>query len=126
MLQLIEDFYVALAAAVPTIPADSVGVGANTSSALPAVNYTVRGGIRDSFYSGSFGLRRTTFQIDIYTKTYAENVTLRDNVLTAFHGFTGVMGSSFVSSALATNMVDTYEDKGERLYRTILEIQITD
>ena len=122
-MQLTKDFATKLAAATsPTRAFPAISKSTN----LPAVVYSGRGGIREAFYSGSYGLRETRFQIDVYSKTYSEASTLKDSILTAFHGFSGAMGSSFVSRSTVGNTLETFDDSGEKIYRMIIEITLLD
>ena len=122
-MQLTKDFAAKLATATsPTRAYPAI----SKSTALPAVVYSGRGGIREAFYSGSYGLRETRFQVDVYSKTYSEASTLKDSILTAFHGFSGAMGSSFVSRSTVDNTLETFDDSGEKIYRMIIEITLLD
>jgi hypothetical protein len=122
-MQLTKDFAAKLSAAVTPTRA-SPAVTSNTN--LPAVVYSGRGGIREEFYTGSFGLRATRFQVDVYSKTYAEVVSLKDNVLAAFHGFTGAMGATNVSRCTVDNTLETFTDNDEKVYRIIIDLTILD
>lgn len=122
-MQLTKDFAVMLAAA--TTPTRAYPAISKTTD-LPAVVYSGRGGIREAFYSGSYGLRETRFQVDVYTKTYSEAATLKDSIITAFHGFSGDMGSSFVSRSTVDNTLESFSDNGEKIYRIILDITLLD
>lgn len=122
-MQLTKDFSTKLAAAVtPTLAYPAI---ARTTD-LPAVVYSGRGGIREAFYSGSYGLRETRFQVDVYTKTYSEAATLKDSIITAFHGFSGAMGSSTVSRSTVDNTLENFSDNGEKIYRVIIDITLLD
>lgn len=122
-MQLTKDFSSKLATAVaPTRVHPSV---ARTTD-LPSVVYRSRGGIRDVFYSGSYGLRTTRYQVDVFTKTYAEAADLKDSIVSAFHGFTGAMGASTVSKSTVDNTLENFSDNGEKVYHTIIDINILD
>lgn len=122
-MQLTKDFSTKLAAAVtPTLAYPAI---ARTTD-LPAVVYSGRGGIREAFYSGSYGMRETRFQVDVYTKTYSEAATLKDSIIGAFHGFSGVMGSSTVSRSTVDNTIENFSDSGEKIYRIIIDITLLD
>lgn len=122
-MQLTKDFAAKLATA--TAPTRAVPA-VSKSTDLPAVVYSGRGGIREAFYSGSYGLRETRFQVDVYAKTYAEVTALKDSIVAAFHGFSGTMGSSFVSRSTVDNTIENFSDGGEKIYRIILDITILD
>lgn len=122
-MQLTKDFATKLATAVSPNKAFP-SVVRNTD--LPAVVYAGRGGIRDTFYKNSYGLRETNFQVDVYTKTYSEGATLKDSIVTDFHGFSGTMGSSLVSRSTVGNILETFDDNGEKTYRIIIEITLLD
>lgn len=122
-MQLTQDFATKLATAVT--PTRAYPAIARTTD-LPAVVYSGRGGIRKAFYSGSYGMRETRFQVDVYTKTYSEAATLKDSIVAAFHGFTGAMGSSTVSRATVDNTIESFSDSGEKTYRIIIEITLID
>tara|TARA_R110000851_G_scaffold89315_1_gene194648 strand:- start:4236 stop:4604 length:369 start_codon:yes stop_codon:yes gene_type:complete len=122
-MQLTKDFASKLAtAATPTRAYPAIAKTTN----LPAVVYSGRGGIREAFYSGSYGMRETRFQVDVYAKTYTEVATLKDSIITAFHGFTGAMGSSTVSRCTVDNTLESFSDSGEKIFRIIIEITILD
>lgn len=122
-MQLTKDFAAKLATTVsPTRAYPTIA----RTTALPAVVYAGRGGIREAFYSGSYGLRETRFQVDVYTKTYSEAATLKDSIIGAFHGFSGVMGSSTVSRSTVDNTIENFSDSDEKIYRIIIEITLLD
>lgn len=122
-MQLTKDFAAKLATTVT--PTRAYPAIARTTD-LPAVVYSGRGGIREAFYSGSYGLRETRFQVDVYTKTYSEAATLKDSIITAFHGFTGAMGSSTVGRSTVDNTLENFNDSGEKIYRVIIDITLLD
>lgn len=122
-MQLTKDFAAKLATTVS--PTRAYPTIARTTT-LPAVVYSGRGGIREAFYSGSYGLRETRFQVDVYTKTYSEAVGLKDSVIAAFHGFTGTMGLSTVSRSTVDNTIENFSDSDEKIYRIIIEITLLD
>ena len=122
-MQLTKDFAAKLATA--TSPTRAYPAIAKTTD-LPAVVYSGRGGIRQAFYSGSYGLRETRFQVDIYSKTYTEVSALKDSILAAFHGFSGPMGSSTVSRSTVDNTLENFTDDGEKVYRIIMDITLLD
>jgi len=122
-MQLTKDFAAKLATTVT--PTRAYPAIARTTD-LPAVVYSGRGGIREAFYSGSYGLRETRFQVDVYTKTYSEAATLKDSIIGAFHGFTGVMGSSTVGRSTVDNTLENFNDSGEKIYRVIIDITLLD
>ena len=122
-MQLTKDFAAKLATATsPTRAFPAI----SKTTALPAVVYSGRGGIREAFYSGSYGLRETHFQVDVYAKTYTEATTLKDSILAAFHGFSGAMGSSIVSRSTVDNTLENFTDDNEKIYRIILDITLLD
>jgi len=122
-MQLTKDFGAKLATTVsPTRAYPAIA----PSATLPAVVYSGRGGIREAFYSGSYGLRETPFTVDIYAKTYSETQVLKDKIVTAFHGFSGAMGLSVVSRALVGNTIETFTDSDEKVFRIIVEINLLD
>lgn len=122
-MQLTKDFSTKLfAATTPTRVYPAVDKTTN----LPSVVYSGRNGIRQPFYSGSYGLRETNFQVDVYAKTYGEAVTLKDSIITDFHGFSGTMGSTFISRSTVDNTIESFRDNGEKIYRIIIEITLLD
>jgi len=122
-MQLTKDFAAKLATATsPTRAYPAI----SKSTTLPAVVYSGRGGIREAFYSGSYGLRETRFQIDVYSKSYSGVSTLKDSIISAFHGFSGTIGSSFVSRSTVDSTLETFDDSGEKIYRVIIEITLLD
>ena len=122
-MQLTIDFVALLRATVaPTMVSHLVSQGTN----LPAVVYSQRGGQRDLFYRGSYGLRETDFTVDLYASTYSEVVALRDNLTDTFHGFTGLMGTTMVGRASISNILESFEDKGGPIFRIIVDIKVLD
>jgi len=122
-MQLTKDFAARLSAAItPTRAYPAISKATN----LPAVVYSGRGGIREAFYSGSYGLRQTRFQVDVYSKSYADATVLRDAIVSSFHGFSGVMGSSTVSKATVDNTIEAFDGEDEKIYRIILDITLLD
>ena len=122
-MQLTKDFAAKLATA--TAPTRAYPAISKTTD-LPAVVYSGRGGIREAFYSGSYGLRETRIQVDIYSKTYTEATGLKDAVIGDFHGFSGAMGASVVSRSTVDNTLETFGDDGEKIYRIIMDITLLD
>jgi hypothetical protein len=122
-MQLTKDFAAKLATA--TSPTRAFPAISKTTD-LPVVVYSGRGGIRQAFYSGSYGLRETRFQVDVYSKTYTEASTLKDSILAAFHGFSGAMGSSIVSRSTVDNTLENFTDDDEKIYRIIIDITLLD
>ena len=122
-MQLTKDFALKLATSVS--PTKAYPAIAKTTN-LPAVVYSGRGGIRETFYNGSYGLRATRFQVDLYAKTYTEVADLKDGIITDFHGFFGAMGSSMVSRCTVDNTLENFQDSGEKIFRIIVEITILD
>tara|TARA_R110002167_G_scaffold355884_1_gene570438 strand:+ start:290 stop:655 length:366 start_codon:yes stop_codon:yes gene_type:complete len=121
-MQLTKDFASKLA--VATSPTRAYPVVAKTTD-LPAVVYAARGGAREAFYAGSFGLRSTRFQVDVYSKSYSEASTIKDSIITAFHGFTGIMGASTVGRVTVDNVLENFKDAGDT-YRFIIDITVLD
>lgn len=122
-MQLTKDFASKLATTVsPTKAYPAI----NKTTTLPSVVYSGRGGVREAFYNNSFGMRETRFQVDVYTKTYSEAATLKDSIIGAFHGFSGVMGSSTVSRSTVDNTLENFSDNGEKIYRIIIDITLLD
>lgn len=122
-MQLTKDFAGRLSTAVsPTRAYPAI----SKTTDLPAVVYSGRGGIREAFYSGSYGLRETRFQVDVYSKSYSEATDLRDAIVGSFQGFSGFLGSSFVSKSIVDNTVELFEDAGEKIYRIIIDITLLD
>tara|TARA_R110000787_G_scaffold2708_7_gene10493 strand:- start:2898 stop:3266 length:369 start_codon:yes stop_codon:yes gene_type:complete len=122
-MQLTKDFVSLLQT---TVTPTKVYPSASKSTALPAVVYSQRNGVRQMFYNGSYGLRETDFTVDIYAKTYGEAVVLKDALITTFHGLTGLMGTSMVGRSSISNTLESFEDNGEKIYRIIVEIKILD
>lgn len=122
-MQLTKDFAAKLATA--TSPTRAFPAIAKTTD-LPAVVYSGRGGIRQTFYRNSFGLRETRYQVDVYSKTYTEATAIKDSIVAAFNGFSGTMGSSTVSRATVDNTLENFSDDGEKIYRIILDITLLD
>lgn len=97
---------------------------------LPSIVYNMRGETRDSFTEGSFGLRETFVQIDIYHNSYGDLNTIRDAILMHFNGFIGYLNSSaddggtFVSSTSIINTRELVDQQDDTVYRAIIEINL--
>ena len=122
-MQLTKDFASKLATAVsPTKAYPAI----NKTTKLPSVVYSGRNGVREAFYNGSFGLRTTNFQVDVYAKTYSQAVSLKDSIIADFHGFTGAMGSTVVGRCTVDNTLENFSDNDEKIYRIIIDLTILD
>ena len=100
------------------------------SHELPSLVYNSRGLARESYVQGSFGLRETFIQMDLYSHSYAELDTLRDAIINHFNGFTGRFNSSAmdggtrVSSCSIVTTRELVESQNDQVYRAIIEINI--
>ena len=100
------------------------------SHQLPSLVYNSRGLARESYVQGSFGLRETFIQMDVYSNSYAELDTLRDAIISHFNGFTGNFNSSamdggtFVSSCQIVNTRELVDGQNDLVYRAVIEINI--
>ena len=98
--------------------------------ALPSLVYNNRGLVQESYVQGSFGLRETFIQMDLYSNSYAELDTLRTAIINHFNGFTGAFnasamdGGTVVSSCKIVTSRELIESGNNRVYRAILELNV--
>lgn len=123
MSQLVQDFNTKLVAAIPSATVRPV---VNKSNDLPSATYDVRGGVRTAFYKGSFGLRRTTITVSLYSRSYGELQTLKTAVIDEFHGFSGTMGATEILKCEVGVPFENFQGGTEELYRAIIPIEFLD
>lgn len=117
-MSLITEFVDILQAAAPSAVVRPL---ISKDKALPAVTYSVRNGVRDLFYVGSYGLRTTGFDVSVYSKTYAEMQTLKNALISALHGTTEIGSRSII-----TNIFESYDDDPEEIYSAIITVEVAD
>lgn len=67
--------------------------------------------IHQPVYAGTFkGIDRPIVQVTIFAKTMTDAFTMGDTLLTAWHGFTGLVGGLSVSKIDCAWLYDTYDD----------------
>ena len=121
---MLSDFATHLAT---TFPNATISPMTNMASSFPAITFQVRDGMREQFYVGSEGMRRTKITLNIYTRTYVELQTIKDNLTTTYHGFSGTLGTAVISRMLISSYFEEQEKTpDDSLYRCILELEITD
>ena len=101
----------------------------NNSKQLPAVVYNSRGLARQSYTIGSFGLRETFIQIDVYSNDYTQLNTLRNAIVEHFNGFTGTLdedssGTTIVSSCQVVTTREDLDGANPNTYRSTIELNI--
>ena len=126
-MALVEDFV----AEVRAVTEVSTRVGlriypvVDAGQELPSMVYNWRGLSRDSYTIGSFGLRDSFVQLDIYSADYAEVNTLRNAILERFNNFAGQLNSNTtVSSCKVINTREELDNTNRAVFRAIIEIQI--
>lgn len=123
MSQLVKDFKAVLEATVPTA---TVKPALGKNYTLPVAVYSVRNGMRELFYNGSFGLRQTEFTVTVYSKSYDEMQALKSLIINQFHGFSGTLETSPVTKIEVTNILDGFDDALETIHRTSIIINVMD
>lgn len=73
-------------------------------------------------YNGS-GRTDVQFQLDVYSKSYAEIKDVESLLITKLHGFTGLIGSSHLVLSEITNSINSYEAATE-LHRATIEVAL--
>lgn len=123
-----------LVAEIRAIPAVSSTVGARVfplvdqGDTLPSITYNSRGGSLEAFVKGSFGLRDTFMQLDVYSADYAELDGIRNAIVDHFNGFIGNLngsaddGGSFITGATIENVRELVDTKSPIVFRVIIEI----
>ncbi|MFN3895765.1 MAG: hypothetical protein ACK4KU_14670 [Acinetobacter sp.] len=123
MSQLIKDFVSVLK---ETLPTATIRPALGKNYKFPAVVYSVRNGMRTLFYKDSFGLKDTEVTITVYSKSYDEIQSLKEQIVNTFHGFSGELASSNVSKIEIANIFDGFDDALEEVHRATFVINITD
>lgn len=123
MSQLLKDFVTVLKTTLPTV---TIRPALGKQYALPAAIYSVRNGVRDLFYVGSYGMKSTEFTVTIYSKSYEEIQDLKALVVNQFHGFSGDLETSTVSKIEVSNILDGYDDALETIHRTTFVLIVSD
>ena len=116
-MAVIEDF-VGEIRSIPALAGVGVQPVINNSKQLPTIVYNSRGLVRESYVQGSFGLRNTLFQIDVYSEDYTQLNNLREAIIDRFHGFIGVFneaagGTTIVSSCKVVTAREDLNDSND-------------
>ena len=127
-MAVIEDFVGELRS-IPALAGVGVQPVINNSKQLPTIVYNSRGLVRESYVQGSFGLRNTLFQIDVYSEDYTQLNNLREAIIDRFHGFIGVFneaagGTTIVSSCKVVTAREDLNDSNDNTYRASIELNI--
>ena len=127
-MAVIEDF-VGEIRSIPALAGIGVQPVINNSKQIPTSVYNTRGLVRESYVQGSFGLRITLFQIDVYSDDYTQLNNLREAIIDRFHGFIGVFneaggGTTFVSSCKVITAREDLNDSNDNTYRASVELNI--
>ena len=127
-MAVIEDF-VGEIRSIPALAGIGVQPVINNSKQIPTIVYNTRGLVRESYVQGSFGLRITLFQIDVYSDDYTQLNNLREAIIDRFHGFIGVFneaggGTTFVSSCKVITAREDLNDSNDNTYRASVELNI--
>ena len=124
-MELIQSLYQELkkvAGDVPVRPLVAI-----TDKELPIIVYSLMGGQRDLFYSGSYGVARTELTVNVYSKSYLQLQSLKDNIVNHFHGMSGNIGKQTVTNigkATVGTILDSFDDRLENVYRTIITVDV--
>ena len=127
-MAVIEDFVGELRS-IPALAGIGTQPVINNSKQLPTIVYNSRGLVRESYVQGSFGLRNTLFQIDVYSEDYTQLNSLREAIIDRFHGFIGVFneaagGTTIVSSCKVVTAREDLNDSNDNTYRASIELNI--
>lgn len=108
------------------IPNQSIMPLVNSQKTLPALVYNARGHARESYTIGSFGLRETFIQLDVYTASFSQLDSLRDAIITHFNGFTGQFNGAgeFITSTTVVTARDGFDSANPEVFRTTIELNI--
>ena len=108
------------------IPNQSIMPLVNSQKTLPALVYNARGHARESYTIGSFGLRETFIQLDVYTASFSQLDSLRDAIITHFNGFTGQFNGAgeFITSTTVVTARDGFDAANPEVFRTTIELNI--
>lgn len=90
--------------------------------AAPALVYYCRKYPRLGF-GNSNNITDVQFQLDVYSKSYAEIKDVESLLITKLHGFTGLIGSSHLVLSEITNSTNSYEAATE-LHRATIEVAL--
>lgn len=126
MSALVQDFYAELSA-IATV---SSFAGTRIYPLLARANqndfivYTpITGGIPEALYAGDLGLTEQTIQVDVYSRTFAENQTVIEAIITYFNGLTGVINSNtIIGKAMASAKREMMDTSDSTLYRSSVDI----
>ena len=126
-MAIVSDFVAELAA----VPAVNTAVGnrihpvVDVGQTTPSIVYNIRGAIPEAYVQGSYGLRETFIQLDVYSSSYLQLDTLRDAIITHFNGFTGQFNSNTqVSSCRAITSRELRDGQNNEVYRLVIEFNI--
>lgn len=125
MSDLIKSLYQTLLQVAGTVPVRPVA--SITDKDLPVIVYSASGGVRELFFSGSYGIARTELTVSIYSKSYSQLQELKTNIVNRFHGLSGEVGASeksTISKASVEGVWDTYDEKLDSAYRAIIQIYV--
>ena len=91
---------------------------------LPSLVYRVDDGLRESTITGSFGIARTSVTLDFYTYTYSDINTVKDAIISRYHGRSGQFASSgrFYGNCEIENINETFDDYDDSVYRCIIDL----
>ena len=101
-------------------------------SALPVTVYEYSDGVRESLYSGSFGLRTSTIVLNMYSLNYDQLVTARDAIESRYSGFSGnfTLGTGASATTVLVQRIvmnDSFfalQDGNDKVYRCTIELDL--
>ena len=120
-------------ASIPLVSSETVGrvfpllIGSTES--LPAMSFTIRDGIPDSFYVDSFGLATYDITVDVYSRSYQTNQELADVIVSRYNGTSLQIGPAdnptTVQRAIIDNVLNSIDVDDSGVYRTLIELTLT-
>lgn len=96
----------------------------------PFITYTIISESHDHAMSGATGLAQVTVQLDVWTSTFADRVSVSEAIRNALDGFRGSMGAENLEvrncffSSRSTSTERELEGKGQPIHRATLDFSI--
>ena len=88
-------------------------VFAPESKAVPLIIYRVISQLRDHTFDGPRSVVRTRVQIDIFSGSYTQSVTLSEAIRLSLNGYSDVMGDMDVHYATFENRQDFFDQDAD-------------
>jgi len=108
-----SSFYTWLKTKVPLVSNRVYAVLAPQDVSSPYIVYTLISAPRDYTHDGPSGIVEARYQLNICTDTYAEAKAIADQLRSALSGFSGLLESVTVFSAMLDTELDSHEDNAD-------------